>query len=667
MHSDLLTDKANVKTRFNQVPVSYLTLSLFALLLAVYSLTYSGTFISDDEHILASRTLSLAFDGYLNDSRVIGNGRVFSYANSSPTYAAQGLNIEPGQAFVGSFFARLATLLGTGNVQTIFLLNIWVTALTAVVLFVSVHILGYSRLTAFLSAVLFGIGTIAWPYTRTYYRDVLAMLFITITWACSFFLVSKKGEGPKSKKAIMLSWIFLLLSLFAGILTKNTVMLVLPALLIYHAASMVKDRPPLKLRGFLETNRKRLIFLLGGIALLIIVWIKFLSPTGLLARFSLPYYVFLLEKFFTTPHPHFWEAIAGPLLSPGKSIFLYSPILLLSIVGLFKRWQLAWPGWIFSSLSILGQALFYDGAWWGHINWGLRYLLPALPLLVIASVPAIEWLLRTYKRYLLLICLGIFSIMIQLLGVLVPTQKYFVALYDSNSSTSEAMAIWHPRFSPIRWHFDWIASGKPLDTAAFRVGETAIPLIVIVFILIGIIILGLTCNKWLVPPVLSLSIAIGISIMMLFTYKDDPAYDKSRKDLEGTQDYIARYALPDDDIFLKSYGTPAWYYWMNWADPNLRWTSLPYYYPSPDKLDDYDSTGNPEIAMDKITLALLQDIPTPHHRIWLVLPTDSPGADLNIEVDWLSKQAQSYTLWDSQGDNTQTQIYLFELNPEINP
>jgi hypothetical protein len=663
MPRDIFPTEDNMETRFNQYSIIYLALSLFALLMAVYSLTYSGTFISDDEHILTSRTLSLAFDGYMNDSRVMGNGRVFLYANSTPTYASQGLNVEPGQAVVGSLFARLATLLGTGKVQTVFLLNIWVTAMTAVVLFVSVLILGYPRSTAFLSALLFGIGTIVWPYTQTYYRDVLAMLFVTITWACAFFLVSNEREEHKSKKEIVLSWFFLFISLLAGILTKNTVLLVIPVLVIYSVANVIKANPPLELGIFLRKSWKRLIFVLAGVVLLIVAWIKLLSPIGLLARFSLTYYVSLLSKFITTPHPDFWEAIFGPLLSPGKSIFLYSPILLLSIVGLFKRWRLAWPGWIFLLLLIFGQALFYDGDWWGHINWGLRYLLPAFPLLMIAVTPVIEWLLKVRKRHLLLICLGIFSVMIQLLGVLVPTQKYFADLYDSSSSISEAMAIWNPKFSPIRWNFHWIATGEPLNTAASRVGGTAIPLILVAFLLIGIIVLGLTRINWYGLPILALSISIGISIMVLFIYKDDPAYYNMRQDLEGTKDYIVRCALPDDEIFLKSYGTPAWYYWMNWADQSLRWTSMPYYYPSPDLLDGYYSTGNPEIAMDEITLTLLQDISTTRQRIWFVLPADSPGADLNIEIDWLKTRSISMDVWGFPEGNIETKLFLFTFSP----
>jgi hypothetical protein len=104
-------------------PKSQIALLLLALLISIYSLTYSGTFITDDEQILASRTLSLAFDGSVNDTRVYGNSRVFALSSLASEKAVQALNIEPGQEFLGAILAQLSQLLHTGQVQTIFLLN----------------------------------------------------------------------------------------------------------------------------------------------------------------------------------------------------------------------------------------------------------------------------------------------------------------------------------------------------------------------------------------------------------------------------------------------------------------------------------------------------------------------------------------------------------------
>jgi hypothetical protein len=162
--------------------------ALLIVLLALYGLTYSGHFSTDDEHILASRSLSLAFEGNLNDDRVTGNERIFTYQALPAAQATPSLQIEPIQSIVGAGLARLALLMGSGRVQTLFLLNILATALAAVCVFASVRALGYPEQTALVTALLFGLGTQAWPYTRTFFRDPLAMLFLAFTWLCALRL-----------------------------------------------------------------------------------------------------------------------------------------------------------------------------------------------------------------------------------------------------------------------------------------------------------------------------------------------------------------------------------------------------------------------------------------------------------------------------------------------
>ena len=88
---------------------------ILALLISIYSLTYSGRFITDDEHLIASRTLSLAFDKSLGDTRVYGNSRLYALTNISHPYAAQAANIEPGQMVIGSLFARMASWFSCGG------------------------------------------------------------------------------------------------------------------------------------------------------------------------------------------------------------------------------------------------------------------------------------------------------------------------------------------------------------------------------------------------------------------------------------------------------------------------------------------------------------------------------------------------------------------------
>jgi hypothetical protein len=60
-------------------------------------------------------------------------------------------------------------------------------------------------------------------------------------------------------------------------------------------------------------------------------------------------------------------------------------------------------------------------------------------------------------------------------------------------------------------------------------------------------------------------------------------------------------------------------------------------------------------------MKLFHDLPNKYNRVWLVLPSDTPGASLNIEVDWLTNNSATSNNWRFEGDLTETRLYLFEL------
>ena len=639
---------------FSDVVTAYI---IFALLISIYSLTYSGRFITDDEHLLASRTLSLAFDKSLGDTRVYGNSRLYALTNISQPYAAQAANIEPGQMVIGSLFARMASWLGIGKVQSLFLVNIWATAFTSVTLFIIVRQMGYPQRTAIWTAMLFGVGSIAWPYSRTYFRDTLAMMFLAISWAFAV-MITKNIGGKKSKSYL---WLLMLVSLIAGVLSKNTIVIALPVLLIYITFSRWRQGSSTFSIRLLK-NKKTIILAVAG-TLLIILWLAFLSPTGLFARYSLEYYQLLFQKFFLSPHPHILEALLGPLLSPGKSIFLFTPILIIALISLFKRTETAWPGWAYLGFLILAQALFYDEAWWGFINWGLRFTLPAIPLLMISAAPIVDIWLSTPKGLFALWGLATISVVVQLMGILPPLGEYYQFLYSSTPPIADYAAVWEPQYSAILWGARWIFDGGDWSLAIMQGGGLVIGGFGILILLVGIV-----WRFTRIPVARLAATALGISllmsILMLFLYKDDPYYYPFREDIAASHEKISAGMMPKDLVIIKSYGTPVWYYWMNWADSYIPWTSLPYHFPSPDAMENYAASLNPEAALDEITLSLLKSIPGNYRCVWLLIAGDSPGASLNIEVKWLKQESMSHTYWEFKYNNIETRLFLFDLTSE---
>lgn len=582
----------------NRESSSQIALALFIVLLAVYGLSFSGHFSTDDEHILASRSLSLAFEGELNDDRVLGNERILFYQSLPVEKASAGLAIEPLQSLFGAGLARLALLLGSGRVQTLFTLNIFAVALTALCVFAAVQVLGYSIPTALVIALFFGLGTQAWVYTRTFFRDPLAMLFLAFAWACALQL-NRAGTG----RSRSLAGAGVLLGLVLGILTKNTVTIALPAVAVLLI-------PFWKSLGINRTQLVRSGILLSVLASLTALLFLLLYARGPLARFSLSYYGQIMFFFFNSPHPNFLPALFGPLISPGKSLFLYSPVLLLSLPALIKKRNEAFAAWLYVLLLVLAQALFYDSLWWGSVNWGLRFLMPALPLLAIAASDVIHLLLGTRGGRAILVLLGGISALIQLLGISTPLGEYYLALMSLFPQAAGTLGVWDIRYSAMVWTVVRALSGKQWDLALLRGGLPGILSAASLAILACLAFLKLRARAAWLTPMLVIGVCLAI-LLMPGVYKSDPVYFPSRSDFQAARKDLGNLANPEDGLVINSYGTSAWLHWMNWG-PASSWVSLPF------------STDS-EKALESAA-GILGAQTGRHDRVWLLLPCDFPSS-----------------------------------------
>jgi len=635
-----------------------LSISLFCILISIYNLTYSGTYITDDEHILASRTLSMAYDAQINDNRVLGNNRVFSYSSLTPIDASQGLNIEPVQAYLGSFLAKLALNLDIGHVQSIYLLNIFLTAATAFTIFWIMYLSGYSKLTSYTLGILFGICTIVWPYTRTYFRDSVAMFFLTISWGAYLLIISERLRYLQFKYLRLICWGILLFCLWLGVLSKNSVVFAIPVIMISLLSNKIKDKTIFQLKIIIKSNLIKVLIAIAFLGTISFIWVKSLSTDGLFSRFTFSYYQTVIQNFINNPHPHLTEALLGPIISPGKSIFLYSPILILAVYSLFKFFRQAWPAWLYFLLLVIGQGLFYDVDWWGYVNWGLRFLIPAIPLLVISSAPVVEILLATKLGRQKLLFLGSLSLFVQLLGILAPIKQYYIELANAVSPVSDISAIWNPKFTAIWWHLKWIFSGGLSDLAISRVGIWSLPLTIFLLIVLCFSLL-LTSSRNIFHAVIILFVSIISSGIMLFVFRFDPA-NQSRSDLLDSQVFIQDFYRQDDIILIKSYGTQAWSYWMNWVDPELKWISLPYFFPSQYSVEKYLISKDPSDTPNNISQRIIQKAEDDYERVWLVIPEDSPGSIFNWEATYLAQRKQLLNYWVFYGDGYITHLYLFD-------
>src|SRR5262245_43439451 len=200
-----------------------LGVALFALLSAIYWLTFDGAPISNDEQYLFDSTQSLVRRGSLRPTILF---------DLQPSVGADGVPwltivAEPLQAALAAPLFWLAqNSPAIGLMHTVWLLNIIVTALTATGLYAAGLFLGYRPCLAWLGALLFGLATSAWPYSRTFFREPLAGLFVMGAFVGALAI---RRDWPRLPKlAVALTAV----SLCGGMLTKVTTLLFLPGLFL---------------------------------------------------------------------------------------------------------------------------------------------------------------------------------------------------------------------------------------------------------------------------------------------------------------------------------------------------------------------------------------------------------------------------------------------------
>lgn len=160
------------------------------------------------------------------------------------------------------------------------------------------------------------------------------------------------------------------------------------------------------------------------------------------------------------------EGIHGQLFSPGRSIFLYSPILLLLIIYWHKLKKNVFPE--LTALIILcviyivfHAAVYREGGldqgitalWHGENSWGPRYLTPLVPfgILLIGRIYISLSKIAKYGIFFPLVLVGLY---VQILGVTLPYQLKLHDLQEKfflNGTEYKAVEYSNflPRYNPI--------------------------------------------------------------------------------------------------------------------------------------------------------------------------------------------------------------------------
>lgn len=335
-----------------------IALALAAFLFTVYLLTFTGLLRSVDELALFAMTESLAQQGRYSLELI----RFAAYHNPVGP-------LEPGYpALAVPLYWLARSVTSVSNLHAVLLLNPLLTALTSSALYLFSQRFNYSRFTRAGLALAFGLGSMAWPYTRSYLREpAVGLIWLLMFWAWHEF------DRRPTRAAL-----FKLTALAAlAVLVKYSSIVAGPVL-----AALVGWR--------LWRNRLVRPAVLVGIGLAVMT-VTVLGAGALFAWRGLSGPE-LIQDLVSNPFaPESWLAWYGLLASPAKSIFLFSPVLLFSLLGAwaFGRHQ---PALSFGILAITAALLIAlrTAQWWGGVTWGPRFLLPLLPLLLLPLAEVLE-------------------------------------------------------------------------------------------------------------------------------------------------------------------------------------------------------------------------------------------------------------------------------------
>ncbi|TMC48569.1 MAG: hypothetical protein E6J14_10745 [Chloroflexi bacterium] len=276
--------------------------------------------------------------------------------------------------------------------------------------------------------------------------------FTTIQWA---YVHDPFDVGPTG--------LFLLLALFAvhrGV-TSNSVRWLATAGVA--ASSSVLMRPasliclPILAAYLLVGNwrvartalvRRALVFAVSAAPLLLILgwynWIRFGSPFEAGYTYEPDYRGFGGSLF---------EGLSGLLLSPGRSIFLFSPILVAACFGVRRLWQRDKAVTAASLGFVIANLLFYAyfHQWSGALAWGPRLLAPMTPFLILPLLPVLErWRELSSGARRMICALAAAGVLVQVLAVSLDFAHQTQLQLDAGVDPD--LRWWSPQYSGIWRH-----------------------------------------------------------------------------------------------------------------------------------------------------------------------------------------------------------------------
>jgi hypothetical protein len=461
---------------------------VFSAALLFFVLTASGhiqTIDVDQSKVLSQEIVShgqLAISGFPTNpagGAVIGTGG-HAYAEHDiglavifvPISAALHWHwISPSNAEF--LYAIVNTLFGAGTVAIFFLFTWLLTARLAV---------------SVVSAALFGLTTILWPYAHSSF-DVLPAGFFILA---SVYLLFAGAVGRRKPGVAVL---------LAGLAGGAAVLVRVDSVLIVAVESVL-------LVGLYWRSPGRTKLQVAT---------SWLAPLAVAAAVTLWYNHARFGSWLNNGHSHdplvafttpIWDGFLGQLLSPGKGIVFFAPPLLVAFGGwwLLRRRQPALV--LFAGAAVLSYVLFHStfGDWSGSTAWGPRFVVPVIGLMMLPlGVVLARWReLRVWAKTGA-VATFVIGFLVQIIGV--STNDLGVAIMHpgGNWTSSQILNGWRTLSQALRGlepysaanvrgalpvpvpHFDFWWAGWAPPRAATGLIVSVLAALLVVAVIVGVV------------------------------------------------------------------------------------------------------------------------------------------------------------------------------------
>lgn len=402
-------------------------IALFVALASAYALVNSGFDVTEglDDVKLARHLVAgggLAFTAspggpYAQgpDGRFYASHELGSVVMMLPVVAA-GKVIERADASAGA--NRVVGLL------VVFLPCIY-TALTAVGFWRLLRALRIDERSAVVATMMCGLCTIQICYSRMLFDGVLAAT--AVTWTYAILVDSERSSSWRGPLGAGLAYGF-------AMFTRQSVLALLPCIGVFLLTAPAEH-------GRSAVWRRVAVFAIGMMPFAIgVAWYNAMRTGSALT----PAVALLQYQSNNSLDGNVVVGLAGMLVSPGKSMFLFSPILMLAVPGLYWLWRQERRAGLFLASSAFVFLLVHARLrnWAGDWGWGPRYAVTVTPLLFAPAAFVVSRMLAGGRaRATWLWALTALSLAVQVAGLVI-NWHYRYAYLSQQGLFSRSRSAW---------------------------------------------------------------------------------------------------------------------------------------------------------------------------------------------------------------------------------